>query len=223
MTTTRLVLVTLAITTSSGPAWGQSESALKAFFEGRTVSVKLDMPGAAAGVDVYPGAAQAVDFSRHARRLKDFGIAYRRGDEALITKIKVKNDLIEFQLGGGGFGTFDDDAIPYVAVSLTPKTEREKNLEQDMVRTSDPAQLRRIREELDALRHDRQREDVRNQADAAQIQQMREANIRQRRVEGGSRFNIRYQPVVPPDALTPEAIMRALGQYLDFGGTWCHC
>ena len=61
----------------------------------------------------------------------------------------------------------------------------------------------------------RQREDVRNQADAAQAQQIREVNIRQRRAEGGSRFNIRYKPVVPGE-ITPEAVMRALEQYVDF-------
>lgn len=223
MNRSRLILFTLAITASPGPVVAQSESALKTFFEGRTVAVKLDMPGTAEGVDVYPGATQPIDFADYARRLKSSGTAYRRGDEALITKIKVKKDLIEFQLGGGGFGTFGDDAIPYVAVPLTPKTEREKNLEQDIKRARDPAQLRRMREELDALRRDRQREDVRNQADAAQIQQARESNIRQRRVEGGSRFNIRYQSVVPLEALTPEAVMRTLGQYLDFGGDSCHC
>lgn len=211
-----LMLVGLAISTGAGPALAQSETALRAYFEGRTVTVKLEMPGAAAGVDVYPGATQAIDYPRHARRLKDYGTAYRKGDEALITKVKVKNDLIEFQLGGGGFGTFQDDAIPYVAVSLTPKTEREKNLERDITRTTDPAKLRRKREELDALRRDRQREDVRIQADAAQLEQMRQANIRQRRAESGSRFNIRYQPGVPMDAVTPEAVMRALEQFVEF-------
>jgi hypothetical protein len=134
----------------------------------------------------------------------------------MVTRVKLKHDLIEFQLGGGGFGTFGDDASSYVGVPLLPKTEREKNLERDVERTSDPAQRRRIREELDALRRDRQREDTRNQVEAAQAQEIKEANIRQRRTEGGSRFNIRYKPVVPGEAITPEAVMRALEQYLDF-------
>ena len=45
---------------------------------------------------------------------------------------------------------------------------------------------------------------------------MKEANIRQRRLEGGSRFNLRYKPVVPAEALTPEGVMQALAEYVDF-------
>ena len=211
-----LGLGALILLPTTGPAAAQSESHLRSFFEGKTIAVKLEMPGAQEGVDLYPGAAQAIDFPKLASRLKRFGTAYRTGDLAMVTRVKVKDDLIEFQLGGGGYGTFGDDAIPYVAVTLTPKTEREKNLERDVERATDPAQRRRIREELDALRRDRQREDVRNQADAAQAQQMREVNIRQRRAEGGSRFNIRYKPTVPGEAITPEAVMRALEQFVDF-------
>ena len=209
-------LLALALAATTGPALAQSESELKAYFEGRTVAVKLEMPGSADGIDVFPGAARAIDFASHARRLKHFGTAYRKGDEALVTKIKVKDDLIEFQLGGGGYGTFDDDVSGSMIMPLTPKTEREKNLEKDVKRTTDPAQLRRMREELDGLRRDRQREDMRNQVEAVQAQQVREGNIRQRRADGGSRFNIRYRPVVPPEGLTPEGVMRALEQYLDF-------
>jgi hypothetical protein len=50
----------------------------------------------------------------------------RRGDQVLVTKVKVKKDLIEFQLGGGGYGTFGDDASPHVNVPLAAKTQREK-------------------------------------------------------------------------------------------------
>jgi hypothetical protein len=43
----------------------------------------------------------------------------------LVTKVKVKDDLIEFQLGGGGYGTFRDDASSNVFVPSASKTERE--------------------------------------------------------------------------------------------------
>ncbi len=77
----------------------------------------------------------------------------------LVTKVRVKKDLIEFQLGGGGYGTFGDDTGSDVHVASAPKTQREKNLEQDLKRTSDPAKRRAISEELDALKRERQRED----------------------------------------------------------------
>lgn len=92
------------------PANAQSEDRLRTFFEGRSVTVKIEMPGAEEGVDVYPGRIQPINFPKHAGRLKKFGTALRRGDEVLVTKIKVKKNLIEFQLGGEGYGTFGDDA-----------------------------------------------------------------------------------------------------------------
>jgi hypothetical protein len=211
-----LALVMIAATAPLQPARAQSEDQLRAFFEGKTIRVKMEMPGTEDGVDVYPGTAHPIDFPKHATRLKRAGTALRRGDEVLVTKVKLKKDLIEFQLGGGGYGTFGDDDSPNVHVPSASKTEREKNLEKDVEKTTDPAQRRRMREELDALKRDRQREDARNQAEAAQAQQVKEANIRQRRTEGGSRFNVRYKPVVPPDALTPDGLMRALAEYVDF-------
>lgn len=207
-------LLTLAVV---GRLHAQTEEVLRTAFEGRTVRLRLDMPGSSQGVDVYPGTPRPIDFPRHAGRLKDFGTAIRRGDEALVTKVKVKvkDDLIEFHLGGGGYGTFGDETSADVSVSDTPKTEREKNLERDLQGVTDPEQKRRIREELDGLRKAREREDARNQAAAAVARETKEANIRQRRLEGGSRFNLRYKPRVPVSALTPEAVRAALAEYVD--------
>lgn len=195
----------------------QSEGALRSYFEGRTVRLRIDMPGTQKGVDVYPAAARPVDFPAHAGRLKSYGTAIHRGDEQQVTKIKVKDDLIEFQLGGGGYGTFGDDDSPDVSYAPTPKTTREKNLESDLERATDATAKRRIKEELDGLRRDREREDNRNRAAAAQAEAVRAANIRQRRLDGGSRFNLRFEDTVPPQALDPQWIMTALAEYVDFG------
>lgn len=213
----RSLLAAVLLAAAAPAVSAQTEDALRVYFEGKTVRVKLEMPGTSQGVEVYPGTSMPVDFPQHAGRLKRFGTAYRRGDEALVTKVKLKDDHIEFQLGGGGYGTFGDDDSPYVSFSPAPKTEREKNLERDLAKTTDAAQKRTMREELDRLRKSREREDTRNRAEAAQAQQIKEANIRQRRIEGGSRFNIRYRGGIPADALTTESVMRALGEYLEFG------
>jgi hypothetical protein len=211
---TSLALLILALTAQ--PALGQSEDELRRFFEGKRVVVKLEMPGAEEGVDVFPGASRPIDFPRHASRLKQFGTAIRPGEEVLVSKVRLKGDHIEFQLGGGGYGTFGDDVSPGVHVPAATKTEREKNLEKDLAKVTDPEQRRKLREELDALKRERERQDARNRSRAEQARQLKEANIRQRRLEGGSRFNLRYKPAVPLDALTPEGVMRALADYVDF-------
>lgn len=212
----RASLVLLALVAVARPAAAQTEDHLRIFFEGKPVKVKIDMPGADDGVDVFPGRTQTVDFPKHASRLKQYGTALKRGDEVMITKIKVKKDMIEFQLGGGGYGTFLDDASSDVYVGSAAKTQREKNLEKEIEKETDAARRKKLVEERDALRKEREREDARNRAEAEQAKQLKENNIRQRRLEGGSRFNIRYERVIPGAELAPEAVMNALAEYVDF-------
>src|SRR5438874_670337 len=84
------------------PALAQTEPILKSFFEGRRVTVKIDMPGTSDGVDVQGDAREAIAFPKYRDNLKRYGTAIRAGDRVTVTVVKVKKDLIEFQLGGGG-------------------------------------------------------------------------------------------------------------------------
>lgn len=174
------------------------------------------MPGTEDGVDVYPGTPRPLDYPRYAERLKKYGTAIRQGETAMITKIRVKSKHIEFQLDGGGYGTMGDETSSEIPVTSAPKTQREKNLEGEIERETDPAAKRRLKEELDDLRREREREDARNEAAVAEAEERRAANIRQRRLEGGSRFNIRYRDRLPDAALTPEGIETALAEYVAF-------
>lgn len=206
-----------ALTTAANPLLAQSEVGLREFFEGRTVSVKQPMPGTDDGVDIYPGTDRPLDYPKYAGRLKDYGTAIKAGESAIVTKIKVKPKLIEFQLGGGGYGTMGDETSTSVNSGQTPKTKREKDLEAQIKREADPASTRAMKEELDDLKAEREREDSRNRASVAEAEEHKKQNIRQRRLEGGSRFNIRYRGQVPSNALSPDSVMAALAQYVDFG------
>ena len=213
MIRSRLVLVASLI---AGPAAAQSEAALREHFEGKTVTLKLAMPGTESGVDVYPADPKPLDYPKYASRLKDNGTAIRAGETAMITKIRVKSKHVEFQLDGGGYGTMGDETSSDVSVASTPKTKREQNLEAELKRETDPVRKRQMKEELDDLRRVREREDARNRAEVADAKEQREANIRQRRLEGGARFNIRYRDRLPDDALTPEGVEAALAEFVTF-------
>ena len=195
----------------------QSEVLLRDYFEGRSVTLKQPMPGTEEGVDVFPGTSRPLDYPRYAKRLKEHGTAIRSGESAIVTKIKVKSKHIEFQLDGGGYGTMGDETSSNVSTASAPRTRREKNLEAEIKRETDPVQKRAMREELDDLRREREREDARNRSAVAEAEEHRKQNIRQRRLEGGSRFNIRYQDQLSADALSPAAVMAALADYVDFG------
>ena len=67
-----------------------------------------------------------------------------------------------------------------------------------------------MKEELDDLKAERERENARNRSAVAEAEEHRKENIRQRRLEGGSRFNIRYRDGCPR---RPYARRR-------YGGAW---
>lgn len=218
MKTTHLVLLAFGLSGVAAPAAAQSEATLKEYFEGKSVTLKIAMPGTENGVDVYPADPKPLDYPRYADRLKDFGTAIRAGESAMITKIRVKSKHVEFQLDGGGYGTMGDETSADVPVGSTPKTKREQNLEGELKRETDPVRKRQLREELDDLRKEREREDARNEAAVAEAEEQKAANIRQRRLDGGSRFNIRYRDRLPDAALTPDGIRAALAEYVSFEG-----
>jgi hypothetical protein len=197
----------------------QNEAALRRAFEGQSIVVRIDMPATSSGVNVYPSQDMPIDFPDLAERLKKYGTALRNGDVAMITKIKVKDDLIEFQLGGGGYGTFGDDmGNSGGGGGEVGETNAEKALGDSIGRTTSVGQKRRMQRDLDEMRNSRERDNARARSDVAQAEEVREANLRGRRVEGGSRFNVRYRNGVPPEALTPEGLRAVLSRYVEFGG-----
>ena len=210
---TVLVLVAGAAAT---PAFAQSEAALKSFFEGRRVTVRIDMPGTSDGVDVEADARQPIDFAKYRDHLKRYGTALRAGDAITVTLVKLKKDLIEFQLGGGGYGTFGDDTSTSVSIPDAKKTEREKELERLVRDEDDRDRRRRLERELDDLRERRERENRRIAAERVRGEEEKKARLAERRLRGGSRFNLRYDDRVP-EGIRPEDVMAALGDYVDFG------
>jgi hypothetical protein len=200
----------------TSPVVAQTEEDLKRYFEGKRVTLKIDMPGAEQGVDVYPATDRPLDYPRYASRLKDHGTAIKAGEDAMITRIRVRSSHIEFQLDGGGYGTMGDETSSSVHVASTPKSNREKSLEAELKREKDPVRRRELKEELDDLESAREREDARNRAGVAAAEEQKEQNIRERRLSGGSRFNLRYRDAVPPTTLTPQGLEAALAEYVDF-------
>lgn len=215
------VAVIASVITSTLPAssaLAQGEYALRTAFEGKTVTVKLDMPGTSRGVDVYPQEAIPVSFRDVADRTKDFTVALKMGQQVMVTKIVVKRDLIEFQLGGGGYGTLFDNAGSDISASQAGESQRERALRDSVKTAPNAAKKKAFERELNDTRSARERENTQARAQAAQANELREVNLRSKRSVSGSRFNIRYKPAVPSDAMTPAGVMQALATYVDFPG-----
>ena len=200
------------------PAMAQNAMSLKRAFEGREVTVLMDMPASHQGVDLYLQREPEMEFGDYARRVKQFGIALRKEDRVMITTVKVNKKNIEIHLGGGGYGTWGDDS-GYVSPTYVGKSRRESDLEKERKNTRDPNRLRAIDRELSRLRADREREERANRREAEALTAIKQREVADRRLDGGSRFNIWYADKrLETWAPTPEELMFSLSKYIDFGG-----
>jgi hypothetical protein len=207
-----------ALAAARGAA-AQDEGALRAAFEGRTVTLRMDMPATSRGVEVYPLDATPVDYREVAERLKEYGVAIRTGQPMMVTKVVVKkNSHVEFQLGGGGYGTAGDWTGSDVTPVSVGETRAERALRDSIKAETDKNERKRMQRDLDALRTARERENARAAAEAQRANMTRRVVVQAKRLDAGSRFNIRYRNGIPPEGLTPDGVMRALAPYVDFSG-----
>jgi len=208
-----------AIVIASSPclAQGGGQSSLQSAFVGRQVRIEIDMPGTQQGVDLRVEHDDPMDWRAYTSRLKQFGPAIRSGDRATITTLVVKKNLIEFHLDGGGFGTFWDDTRTTVAPYQIDKSSYERQLENDIRNTSDPQKKRDLQRELDRVRYRREREQAADNRAAQIASQLKAQEVADKRIRGGSRFNLRWAGSIPQDQLTPEAVMKLLDGYVNFG------
>ena len=197
------------------PAAAQDEGLLRSFFEGRRVAVTIDMPGTSDGVDVHADSSRPLDYKEYGDRLKQYGTAIRAHESATVTLVKVKKDLIEFHLGGGGYGTFGDDTSTSVYIAHVERSNREKDLDRLIKDEDDSRRRRRLEDERDELRTRRERENRRIDAERAVAESRKKELLAEKRLAGGSRFNLRYDGAVP-SGIKPEEVMAALQQYVDF-------
>jgi hypothetical protein len=209
-------LLLAAASASANDLQDARERALRQFFEGRSVTVLLDMPASSKGVDLVIGQPEPLDAGKHARRLVEMGVSVREGTKILITRINLKDDLIEFHLGGGGFNPIWNGSG---TVSPTyGKSAREKQLEDDLKRENDPKRRRDLQRDLDRERDHRRREEERSREMAEATNEIRRERDRDRALEMGSRFNIRFERAVPSGAATPDGVMEILSPWVDFAG-----
>ena len=210
-----LILAWAAI---ASPADAQSKTAAAALEKalvGREVRLRLDMPATSAGIDLYLQKEPEYDAAQLATRLSSYGVAIRQGQTAIITKVKVNKKNIEVQLGGGGYGTLgDDDGL--VVARLDEPSPRQRELERERSRTTDPKRRKDIDRELYELREALRRQHQEAFRHAKALTAINQKEIARKRLDGGSRFNVWYQDKrLEQWAPTPEELMYSLADYLE--------
>jgi hypothetical protein len=211
--------VLLAVALCALPLGAQNDpNSIQNYFTGKEVVVKIDMPGSQQGVDLRYNKDVPMNWKEYANRLKSNGVAIHKGDTARVTSVVVKDDRIEFQLDGGGFGTFGDDSDATVNPKTLDKSDYEKQLERQIANTTDPDEKRRLQRDLDRERSRRERQNADNRNAAQVASQIKAQQIAGKRLQGGSRFNLRWQGSIPADQKTPDAVMKMLADYVSFDG-----
>jgi hypothetical protein len=205
-----------AIVLLSGATLGATnEALLRDWFEGRRVRVRIDMPGTHQGVNLHPDSRRVLDTNDYRDNLRRYGVSIPAGETAVITLVKVKKDLIEVQLNGGGFGTFFDDTDTSAHIPYVGKSDRERQLERELRNENNRERRRRLERELNDLRSWRARENARIEFERERLSSYKERRVAYNRATGGARFNLRFRDRVPY-GLGPDDIMDILAEYVDF-------
>jgi len=212
----RAALFALAIG-ATATVHGQSEAALRDYFQGMNVTAKADLPAGTTGVDIYPDAASTINDAQVGKQVRKFGVAIRRDDPITIKDVRVTAKGIQVELGPSESRTADSETPPTLFVA-TAASQSEKKLEQDIDRETDPARREKMQEELNELILRRAREEARLKDAMAKLAAARakEDSDRQRAVSTVTRLNLLFPAGIPARALSPEYLIAALTPWIDF-------
>lgn len=209
------IAMSAVLTVTAAPVL-QDEAALRKL-EGTRVTVLIDMPATKEGINYYPQRSEQIDYREYGDRIKKFGIAIEADTQATITEIKIKGKHIEFQLDGGGYGTFGDFQPSPPNVPYPRKTRREEDLEDDLRDEDDPEAKRRIQRDLDYYRDQRERDYQRDRRQAADRYDRDVARVAAARLRAGSRINVRFDRNVPAQTKTTGGLQASLSELIRFG------
>jgi hypothetical protein len=194
------------------PAAAQNEAALRETFVGQSVVLKIDLPASHKGLDLRFDKTDPVDQKEQFGRLKDYDVSLKAGDRATVSHIKVKDDMIEFHLDGGGFNWGTDSTTQ--TFTSSSKTARESELERMIKDETDRQRKRDLERELNDVRRRREERDERRRREIEDYNADARERDRERALRAGSRINLRFKKKVPPEVLTADGLLRQLDPWL---------
>lgn len=198
-------------------AGAQNEEALRSGLVGKYVTLRIDMPASHKGIDLRFDREQPLDPAENASRIREHDAAIREGDRVQVTYVKLKDDMIEVHLAGGGFNWGSDATTK--SFSATSKSSRETELEKRIKAETDRERKRELQDELDDLRRERERRDDRRRREVEEYNERAHERDQERALRSGSRFNLRFKKQVPAGALSADGVIDYLSRWVDFKGT----
>ena len=92
-----------------GPIKEQAQKQLEALFLNKQLVAKVTFPAHQSGIDLKTDGTW--DMKLVTRTIKDRGVGIEVDEKASVTNVKLKGDVIEIHLNGGGVGTLGDSLM----------------------------------------------------------------------------------------------------------------
>jgi hypothetical protein len=90
----------LVIFSTTSTVWAQSQADLERFFQGQTVTLRIDLPATREGVNIYPERAQSFNYQEYEKRIQRHGALVRGYEVVTISGVSVKGECIEVMVTG---------------------------------------------------------------------------------------------------------------------------
>jgi hypothetical protein len=192
------------------------ELRIKKALEGRMVLIKMDMPAVETGLDmIFDDAAVSYDEKNYKRLLKEYGVALKNGSRAKITAVRITRKGIEIDLNGGGSPGREWIVGGLRLVEPTPvaKSDRELELERQILGESSGTTVSYLRNELDYERQRRLNQDERNLQAYERVAHVRTDYIEKNRKNWGSKLIIVVRS--RKQTVTLRDMTKSLAKYLE--------
>jgi hypothetical protein len=202
-----LVLMVFSATALAQDSREAAQAKLTQAFQGKSVSLKMDMPATNKGVVV---AAGSIDQEKYQKRLKTYGTAIKNGEATVITGVRISGDEIVVEFAGGGAPEGDLGAAAGPRPVPTQPSSRESRSRSRMNANGDPnSSLLDDQNVRSTVKYESAKRQQADREAEAKYQARRQKAIEQARelnLKMGSRLIIKFDnrnaAAVSPDELT---------------------
>ncbi len=192
------------------------EDRIKRSLEGRQMLIKMDMPAADVGLDIFvDNTAVSVDQEKYKRLIRENGVALKEGSRPRITAVRFAGGGIELDLDGGGSPSRDwvVGRVALNAPAPVAKSDREIELERRLQDERNNSVIAFLRTELDAERTRRVEQDERNLSAFSRAVRLRTEYIDENRKNWGSKLRIIIRS--RNESVPLRDVVKALGKYAE--------
>ncbi len=219
MTIRRIFLsAVLAVVALSSFAYGQEtpEDRIKRSLEGRQMLVKMDMPAADVGIDIFVDNTDvSIDQDKYKKLIRESGVAIKEGSRPRITAVRFAGGGIELELDGGGSPSRDWVVGRVILEAPAPvaKSDHEIALERRLQNENNSSITSSLRTELDSERMRRVEQDERNRVAFSRATSLRSEYIAENRKNWGSKIRIIIRS--RNESVPLRDVVKALGKYAE--------